>query len=116
MKAELKLIKDISFPKSGDYFATHHIPQEVDEPNLGFGVGVTTRTITDNSYSEDIFLCLESDATRVIGRKVHGLMFDDKPIILLRERWRMDNVDHLLPSLGIFKEGKDGSNSFKKNT
>jgi hypothetical protein len=95
-----KMIADVSFPKSGDFFAVAFIDREIEDFDFMSGA-VVKRKITDRSYRTEIFQCLNSDATRVIGRVVHGMDFSGQPKIFHRAEWRMDDVKHLLPSLGF---------------
>jgi hypothetical protein len=43
---------------------------------------VTVVKERDRSYEGDIFYCTGSDETVVVGVKLHGLMFSDKPTVL----------------------------------
>lgn len=79
----LKIIQELSFPGPGDFFAISSIDK------------------SDKSYRENIFQCLESDATRVVARNVHGYEYGNGVKIFHRIEWRIDNVNHLLPALGF---------------
>lgn len=93
-------IKEMSFPKSGDLFAVFPLIGLIANRQTGDGTTIQ-ETRVDRSYREDVFQCLESDATRVVCRKIDKDEYGKKPIVFHRSEWRIDNINHLLPALGF---------------
>lgn len=92
-------IKEASFPVSGNVFAV--FPKERDIHRRMSDGTVVVEKIVDRDYRQSVFKCMESDATRIVCREIGRDPLIDKPIIFHRSEWRIDNIDHLLPSLGF---------------
>lgn len=84
------LIAAVNFPAKGEYFSC-----------------VCTGW-PDNSYKEDVFECLASDASRVVAKRLTNA-FSDKPHVFFRPDWRFDDVSGLLEALGIGQAKADES-------
>lgn len=112
-----KLISDVSFPREGEMFGVVFIEKSREE--LVFdkdgGMAVKTMTMTDRSYRENIFVCIASDANRVVGKNMYGVSWVKEPKLFHRTEWRFDDVSALLPALGLVPVSGDNVVSIKRN-
>lgn len=72
-------------PNKGDMFYVTYIPRDRIIDGGPFGTATVVKQM-DNSYCDDIFECLASDETVIVGKFLTENYFQNKPITFRRSK------------------------------